>query len=767
MTGADFVGKPVRRCEDVRFLRGLGRFLDDMVLPGLVHAFVLRSPHAHAEIRKIDTAPAVEAPGVLAVVTASDWHENGLGPIPSRAEVPGREGRPLVHVPRPVLADGRVRHVGEPVVFIVAESFAAAREAAERVVVEYEPLPAVVDAAEALRPGAPQIWQEAPGNLCVDFETGDDPDAVEAAFAAAAHVVSLDLINNRVAATPLEPRGAIGSYDSETGRYTLTASLQNVHAIRDLLADRVLRIDRERLRVRSPDVGGGFGPKNQVYPELALVLHAACRIGRPVKWVSSRSEGFLSDNQGRDQRSRVELALDEEGRFLAYRVTTIADVGPYLSTNAPVTATTGTARMLGGAYRIPLLYDRVRVAFTNTIPTDSYRGAGRPEACYQIERIVDVAARELGLDPVELRRRNLITKADLPYRNRTGHEIDCGDLAAVLEKALEAADWKGFATRAAAAEKIGRWRGIGLCLHQSCTGGGLEDVAALEVAADGTVTLAVGTDCHGQGHETVYSQIVADRLGVPLDAVRVRFGDTTLTPAGGGYGGSRTLEAGGVAALRAVERVIDLGRSAAADLLEAGSADLEYDSGRFTVAGTDRGVGLAEVAGERELRAEIAYSRPGVTYPNGCHIAEVELDPETGAVRVIGYVVVDDFGTIINPLTAEGQIAGGVAQGLGQALLEGIVYEPGSGQLLTGSLMDYCLPRASHLPSFRIAFHEDEPTARNPLGVKGCGESGAVSAPPAVVNAVVDALAPWGVRHLDMPITAEAVWRAIRGGRLR
>ena len=770
------IGQPVRRSEDIRFLTGAGRFLDDITLDGMAHGLVLRSPHAHARIGKIDTTAAQATPGVLAVFTGADWLAEGLGDVPSRTAATNRDGSPVPVPPRPGLVRDRVRFVGDAVAFIVAETIAAARDAAELIEIDYEPLPVVTDAKAALEPGAPLVWDDVPGNLCVDYEAGDEA-AVDAAFAKAERTVSLDLVNNRVTAVPLETRGAIGQYDGETEAFTLISSTQNVHVNRNQIAESILGIPAEKLRHVAYDVGGGFGAKNALYPEHALVLFAARRVGRPVKWVNDRGESFVSDTHGRDQQSRVELALDKDCRFLALRVTSVGNTGAYTSSVGPFTPTGGTARTQGGSYRIPALYFRSRAAFTNTVPIEPYRGAGRPEATYQIERVIDVAAAELGIDAVELRRRNLIRREDLPYRTGIGLEIDSGDFETVLDRCLELADPAGFPQRAAAARALGRRRGFGVALYLGLTGGGAKEYAALRCAKDGSITVSVGSQSTGTGHETVLTQIVAARLGLPAERITYGQADTDLTPLGGGHGGSRVLEIGGSAVSVAADEVLAKAKLIASYLLKAAVADVSFAGGSFSVAGADRSVTMTEViaaahdperlpaAMEPGLDSEVTYERNDVTYPNGCHAAEVEVDPETGQVRLVDYTVVNDFGTIINPLTTDGQVMGATAQGIGQALCESIVYQEGSGQILSGSLMDYCLPRADDLPDFRTECYEGAPTANNPLGVKGAGEAGCGGAPPAIVNAVVAALHDEGVRHIDMPLTPLRVWRALNDAR--
>jgi carbon-monoxide dehydrogenase large subunit len=590
-------------------------------------------------------------------------------------------------------------------------------------------------------------------------------------------VVALDLVNNRVNAAPAETRGAIGAYDSASGQFTLTSSSQQVHANRDQLAAKIFNLPPDKMRHLAHDVGGGFGMKNALYPEYAMVLMAARRLGRPVKWLCGRSESFLSDTQGRDQVSRVELALDGDGDFLALRVDSIANIGAYVASIGPFTPTAGTARTQGGAYRMPALHFRSRAVFTNTVPADVYRGAGRPEACYQIERIVDVAARETGIDPVELRRRNLIRAQDMPHRTGIGIEIDVGDFEAVLDRTLALADWDGFAARVAESRARGRRRGRGLAYYLGLTGGKRFECVDLHIEDDGGLTLALGSESAGTSHETVMPQILASHLGISAERIVHRQADTALTPKGGGHGGSRGLEVAGSAVALAAERMVEKAEAIASHLLEAAAADLVFADGRFTVTGTDRAVTMAEVIAasvdDAQVPQDLLHSLDvalendveRLSYPNGCHVAEVEVDPETGAVEIVDYAVVHDLGNILHRAVVDGQVTGATTQGIGQALCEGIVFDRDSGQLLSGSLMDYTLPRAAQLPNFRTGYFEDAPCVNNPLGVKGVGEAGCGGAPPAIVSAVVDALAEFGVSHIDMPLGPERVWRAIQDAR--
>ncbi len=765
------IGQPVRRVEDLRFLTGKGVYLDDISEDGMAHMAIVRSTVAHAAIRSVDTAAAAAAPGVLTALTGNDWEAEGLGDIPTRTPVKQKDGSAPFTPERRGLNAERVKFVGDEIAVIVAETPAQAREAADLVVVDYDPQSAVTDGRTALGQDAPAVWPQFSDNICVDFEGGDVAET-DAALKAAAHVVRLDLNNNRVTAAPLETRGAIARHDTQSDSYTLICTTQNVHGNRNQMAKDIFDIEPEKIRLVAHDVGGGFGAKNALYPEYALTLFAAKKAGRPVKWVNDRSESFLSDTHGRDQRSVVELGLDEEGHFLALRVVSQGNTGAYVCSVGPFTPTGGSARTQGGPYRLPAGAFLSKAAFTNSVPTDPYRGAGRPEASYQMERIVDYAANELGIDPLEIRRRNVLHTADLPWKTPYGAELDNSDFSAVLEMAVDLSNYDGFEARRKESAKRGLCRGIGIGLYFECSGGAAQEYASVSFAADGRIALAVGSQSTGMGHETSLTQILADRLGVPFDAISYAQGDTSLTPSGGGHGGSRTMEVGGGAVLAVADKVIDKARRLSAHLLEAAEADIDFADGTFRISGTDRQVTMEEIirasfdtgrlpGGEAEsLDDNTVFDRENITYPNGCHVAEVEVDPETGTIEIVDYTVVDDFGRIINPLTADGQVMGGAAQGLGQAFLEDIVYDE-DGQLLSGSFMDYAMPRADDMPDFRLAYFDGAPSDKNPLGVKGSGEAGCCGACPALVNAVVNALKDYGVRHIDMPMTPERIWQAI------
>jgi len=763
------IGQPAARVEDERFLTGRGRYLDDVNLPGQAYGVFVRSPHAHARIRGIDLAAARAMPGVLAIYTVDDLAADGIGNLPCLTGVKQRDGKPPVVPPRPALARGFVRHVGDPVVFVVAESKLQAQDAAEQVFIDYEPLPAVVGTAEALAEGAVQVWEQAPGNVCIDWETGDARKTAEA-FARAERIVTLDLVNNRVVPNPMETRGAIGDVEAGSGRLVLHASCQGVHIIRRALAEHVFHVDERDIRVLCHDVGGGFGMKIFLYPEYVCALYAARKLKRPVKWIADRTEAFLADSHGRDHVTHLELALDREARFLGLKVETVANLGAYLSNYAPFIPTAAGAAMLVGCYTIPTAHVRARGVFTHTAPVDAYRGAGRPEAIYAIERLVDVAARELGLSPVEIRRRNLIPREAMPYTTALGATYDSGDFLRNLEDAVAAARWDEFEARRRAARARGKLRGIGLASYIERCAGGAPEAARVTVDGNGRVTLYVGTQSNGQGHETAFRQIIAERLGLAFEDIEVVQGDSDRIASGGGTMGSRSVPVGGAAVSGAALKVLEQAKRKAAELLEAAAVDVEYADGEFRIAGTDRTIGWREVAraaapaeGAIGFDASETWSPPNPTFPNGVHVCELEIDADTGVVQVVDYTVVDDFGKVINPLLLAGQVHGGVGQGLGQALLERCVYEPESGQLLSASFMDYAMPRADDLPSIRFQINE-VPCTTNALGIKGAGEAGAIGAPPAIMNAVVDALVEFGVRHVDMPARPETLWRLIREG---
>src|SRR5450830_476964 len=755
------LGQSVTRIEDAALVQGAGRYTDDFELAGAAHACILRSPYAHANILNIDTAGARKAPGVLAVLTGADAAADGLGDIPCLVPVTNIDGTPRADTPRPVLARGRVRHVGDPVALVVAETLAQARDAAELIEIEYEPLPAVADTRGATQAGAPRAWDHITDNLCFDIGAGTDKAAVDAAIARAAHVTRLELVNNRVIANPIEPRAALADFDRASGRSTLYTPSQGPHVIHGQLAEAVLKIGKEKLRVISGNVGGAFGMKIFLHPEQPLVVWASRRLKRAVRWTADRSEGFVSDVQGRDNYSIAELALDEGGHFLALRVTTHANMGAYLSNYAPYIPQLAVP-MLSGVYRIPAIYANIRGVVSNTVPVDAYRGAGRPEAIYLVERIVDLAARELGLAPDELRRRNFIKPADMPYQTPVESRYDSGDFAAVMARAMEKADWTGFAARRDEARRRGMLRGIGMSMYIERCGGGEGDTVILKVDPAGSVTLISGMQDNGQGHITTFVQLLSGKLGLDASHIRVVQGDTDVVPSGL-TGGSRFLASGGIAAMSAADEVIDQGKDAAAGLLEAAAADIDYGDGEYRIAGTDRAVSLFEVAKVTQgLEATHTRAPEAFTYPNGCHICELEVDTDTGEARIARYSIVDDFGRAINPLLLEGQVHGGTVQGIGQALLELGLSDAESGQLLTGSFMDYTMPRADDVPTFDCGFHH-VPCTTNPLGVKGAGEAGAVGAPPAVINAIVDAMNPLtGLKHIDMPATREKLWRALR-----
>ncbi|HEV2301870.1 MAG TPA: xanthine dehydrogenase family protein molybdopterin-binding subunit [Stellaceae bacterium] len=763
------LGQPVSRFEDPRLLRGGGRYVDDMQLPRMAFGHVLRAGHAHARISAIDAEEARRLPGVLAVLTAADWEQAGFADLPIAGGMKGPDGRPAYRPRHPPLAQGRVRWVGDPVAFVVADSAHRAADAAELIAVDYEPLAPIVSTAEALSTGAPRVWEEMPDNIAFVHVEGDAA-ATDKAFAEAAHIVRQRLVVNRVTAATMEPRGAVADYNPAADQYTVHTVLQRTHGYRSELAE-ILHVPESRVRVVAGDIGGSFGMKSAIYNEVALALLAAKLLGRPVKWTSTRSEAFLADAQARDNVTEAELALDREGRFLGLRVKTIAAIGAYPQAAANVfVANLGT---LAGVYRTPAVRAEVTGVYTHTNPVRPYRGNGRPEAAYVIERMVDLAARELGLDPAELRRRNMIPPEAMPFRSGLAFTYDCGEFAKNLAAALDLADAEGFAARRAEARARGKLRGLGMSnTIERAAAGGFE-AAEIRFDRSGGVTLVSGSITQGQGHETVYKQILCDRLG--LDPKRVHYvqGDTEKVALSEGTGGSRSATLGGAAVHLASEKIVVKARAIAAHLLEAAEADIEFSEGVFQIAGTDRTLTLAEVAAaawnpqnlpegmEPGLVTQAAFAAKQQNFPNGAHVCELEIDPETGAVEILSYSVVDDVGTVMNPLLLEGQIQGGIAQGLGQVLMEDIAFDPASGQLLSGSFMDYAMPRADSLSAIHCESNP-VPTKTNPLGVKGAGEAGAVGAMPAVANALADALAPLGIRHVGMPASPERLWRAIR-----
>ena len=762
------IGQPVERAEDPRFLTGRGRYTADLSLPGQAWLQVVRSPMACADIRSVRTEAAAQAEGVLGVFTAADLAAAGVGPLPPLYVGKNRDGSANLVPSRPALAGERVHYVGEPVAVVVAETANLARDAAELVEVDYGERPAVTDPAAAAADGAPRIHDGIPGNLCFDWSLGDEAET-DAAFAQAAHVVSLDLVNNRLVPNPMECRAALASYEDGSG-FSITCGSQGVHLLQGQFAS-ILGVEAGTVRVRTEDVGGGFGMKIFLYPEYIHVLFAARAVGRPVRWISERSEAFLSDTHGRDHVTHAELALDADARFLGFRVRTIANLGAQCSNFGIFVPTLAGTAMLSGCYATPAVYANVLGVYTNTPPVDAYRGAGRPEAAFVVERIVDKAARALGLAPDEIRRRNFIRSDQMPFTTPMGETYDTGNFVQNLDDAIQRSDWAGFAQRRAATERAGRLRGIGMASYiEACSGGGPEE-ATIEIGADGRTRVLIGTQSNGQGHETAYRQIVSERLGLAFDDVDIVQGDTAAVGFGGGTGGSRSVPVGGAALSDAAIQVIERGRSLAADQLEASADDIEFRDGRFTVPGTDLEVSLGEAsrraaeAGD-PLSEAARWTPPAATFPNGTHVCEVEVDPETGALRIARYTVVDDFGTVINPLLLEGQVHGGIVQGLGQALLEHTQYDSESGQLLSASFMDYAMPRADDAPHIDFTYNT-VPSTTNALGMKGAGEAGAIGAPPAIINALVDALRPYGVEHVDMPATPERIWSLIDTGSRR
>ncbi len=788
--GFEGIGASVRRKEDHRFLSGNANYTDDINRPGQLYAVIRRADRPHARLLGIDTAAAKAAPGVVAVYTGTDMQADGVGGVPCGWQVHNKDSSPMAEPPHPVLATGKVRHVGDPVAVVIAASRQEAKNAAELLVVDYDDLAGIASVRDAIAPGAPLVHDDVPGNVCFDWHIGDKA-IVDQAFSKAAHVVELELTNNRLVPNAIEPRAAIGEFDRSSGDFTLYTTSQNPHVIRLLMGAFVLHIPENKLRVVAPDVGGGFGSKIYHYAEEAIVTWAAGKLHRPVKWTCDRSEAFMSDAHGRDHYSKAAMALDAQGKFLALKVSTLANMGAYLSTFAPAIPTYLSATLLAGVYTTPAIYGEVKAVFTHTVPVDAYRGAGRPETAYLLERLVDVIAHDTGLDRVDIRRLNFIPRDAFPYQTPVALQYDSGDYQATLKTALAAADWDGFPTRRAAAAARGKLRGIGMSTYVEACGiapsklvgqlgarAGLYEVANIRVHPTGSVTVFTGTHSHGQGHETTFAQLVSDQLGVPVDLVDVVHGDTAKIPFGMGTYGSRSLAVGGSAMVKAMDKVIAKGKKIAAHLMEASVEDIEFKDGRFSVAGTDKSKALAEISLaayvphnypieelEPGLDETAFYDPKNFTFPGGCHICEVEIDRDTGTVQVVNMVAVDDVGRVVNPMIVEGQVQGGLAQGIGQALMENAVYDS-EAQLVTGSFMDYQMPRALDFPQM-ITSTENTLCTHNPLGSKGVGETGAIGCPPSVINAVVDALRDYGVRHLDMPATPQKIWSIIQANQPR
>ena len=766
------IGQPVRRFEDNRLVTGRGRYQDDITLPRQAYSVFLRSPHAHARIRSIDTEAALAAPGVLAVYTGEDYAADGLSMPKAMMPRKKADGSPMFAPQRPALVIDRVRYVGDPVAMVIAETLMQAKDAAELISVDYEPLPSVTSTAEAANTDAPRIWDENPDNISHTVQHGNKA-ATDAAFARAKHVVRRRYVITRVHAQYMEPRGAIGSYDAYEDRYTLYADVNYPHRVRNMLATSVFRVPESRVRVVCNDVGGGFGAKGWQYVEHRLTLWAARKLERPVKWRCERSEVILADEHGRDNIGEIELALDDKGKFLAVRLHMLANLGAYVGSDRQLLTPFGQIITLTGVYDIPAAHVTIDAVLSNTSPTAPYRGAGRPEACYLMERILEVASRELGIDPVELRQRNLIQSTALPYRTPLGPVYDCGDFARNMQLAIQHSDYAGYEGRRAVSEAAGKLRGIALVNAIEQAAGPVPEFAEVRFQPSGSAMLLMGTKSHGQGHETSFKQILHEKLGIDPAEVQFIDGDTDRVAFGMGSNGSRSMVAGGSALALAAGKVIEKGKLIAAHLLEVGAADVSFADCKFSVAGTDRSVTLKQVAMASFQPARLpkglapgliesaTYAPEKPTYPNGSHVCEVEVDPQTGEVQLLAYLVVDDVGTVINPLTLAGQIHGGVAQGVGQILMEQVVYEPGSGQLLTASFMDYAMPRADTICNIAVKSNP-VPTSTNLLGAKGAGEAGVVGALPATMIAILDALAPLGVREMDMPATSDRIWYAIQ-----
>jgi len=768
------VGQPVRRTEDPVLLRGEGRYTDDLSRSGQLYATIVRSTEAHGLITAIDIETAKAMPGVLGVYIGKDLVAAGFGTTGCGMPFTNRDGTAMQGPRRTALAVEKVRYVGDPVAFVVAETAMQAKDAAEAVIVEIDQLPAATKASEAAAPGAAQLHDEVPGNVVLDYHYGDAA-AAASAFAAAAHVVTLPLTNNRVVVSAMEPRAAIGEYDPTSERWTLRVGCQGVFGLRNLLAKDILKVPPEKVHVLTGNVGGSFGMKAFVYPEYVCLFHAARTLGRPVKWTDERSESFLSDNHGRDHEMTASLALDKDGKFLAVRVTGYGNLGAYLDHVAPIPSTLNAVKNVIGVYRTPIVEVATKCVVTNTTPVGPYRGAGRPEGNYYMERLIDTAAAEMGIDRIELRRRNHILPDAMPYTAPSGQPYDSGDFPGLLDKALKLADWNGFAARKADSKSRGKLRGLGIGQYLEVTAPPVNEQGGVRFEPNGDVTIITGTLDYGQGHAAPFAQVLTQTLGVPFEKIKLIQGDSDLLIAGGGTGGSKSMMASGAAILQASEKVIEKGKQIAGFVLEAATADIEFDAGKFTIAGTDRSIDVMELSarlhGGLKLPPELpqsldvteVFEAAPAAFPNGCHIAEVEIDPETGVTEVVKYSMVNDFGTVVNPMLVEAQAHGGIVQGIGQALMESVVFDE-QGQLLTGSYMDYAVPRASDAPNFAFDSHS-VPATTNPLGAKGCGEAGCAGALPSVMNAVVDALSVYGVKHIEMPATPLRVWETIQAAR--
>jgi len=762
------VGQPVPRSEDPTLVRGAGYYADDVSRPGQVYAVIVRSVVAHGNIRGIDTAAAKAMPGVIAVYTAADLTD--YGPLKSTLPLKNRDGSPIRYTPRPALSGDKVRYVGDAVACVIAETVAQAKDAAEAVVLDFEPLPAVLTPADAVKHGAPLLFDAVPNNIALDYHYGDTAKVAEA-FAKAKHVTRLTTSNQRMVVNAMEPRAAIGEYDTASGKWTLYSTSQGVFGMKTSLMD-ILGAPADKVRVITGQVGGSFGMKAAVYPEYVCILHGARMLGRPVKWTDERSGSFLSDHHGRAQDMTMEMAFDENAHILAIRLTGYGNMGGYLAQFGPLLSTGNQVKNIASVYRTPLIEVDVKCVFTNTVFVSAYRGAGRPEGNYYVERTLDLAAAELGIDRIELRRRNMIRKSDLPFKAASDVTYDVGDFQGVLKQALEMADYRGLKKRKRESKKRGVLRGFGVGCYLEVTAGGGKELGSVHFEEGDTVTVIAGSMDFGTGHATTYAQIVSDKLGIPFDRIRLVEGDSDRMSYGGGSGGSRSVMFTGTALVETAALVIEKGKQVASHVLEASVSDIDFKAGRFVIAGTDRSIGLLELAARLRRGFKLPEGVPTsldvdhvgndpvpFAFPNGCHIAEVEVDPQTGAAQVVKYSAVNDLGTVINPLVVAGQIQGGVMQGLGQALLEQAVYDD-AGQLVTGSFMDYAMPRAYNVPMIDVASHP-VPTKSNPLGVKGCGEAGTSGGLPAVANAVIDALSEYGILHLEMPMTPSRIWRAI------